>query len=74
MPNLGALKSLSELCSVAQACIGEFGSPDSSRAANGSRFAVRLEGMTSAIGCSEFSVGTVIGGKVTDKWNLPSMT
>jgi len=57
VPILGALKSLFELCSVAQACIGEFGSPDSSRAANGSRFAVRLEGMTSAIGCPEFSVG-----------------
>ena len=61
MPILGALKSLFELCSVAQACIGEFGSPDSSRAANGSRFAVRLEGMTSAIGCTEFSVGTHCG-------------
>ena len=61
MPILGALKSLSELCSVAQECIGEFGSPDSSRAANGSRFAVRLEGMTSAIGCTEFSVGTHCG-------------
>jgi hypothetical protein len=34
VPFLGALKSLSELCSVAQACIGEFGSPDSSGAAN----------------------------------------
>jgi len=61
VPILGALKSLFELCSVVQACIGEFGSPDSSRAANGSRFAVRLEGMTSAIGCTEFSVGTHCG-------------
>jgi hypothetical protein len=38
-----ALKSLSERYSVAQACIGEFGSADSSRAANRSSFAVRLE-------------------------------
>lgn len=58
-PRLGALKPASELCSLAQACIGEFGSPDSSRAADCSRLAVRLEGMTSAIGCTEFSVGTV---------------
>src|SRR6267378_1558717 len=54
-----ALKSLSELCSLAQACISEICSPDSSRAANCSRFAVRLEGMTSAIGCTEFSVRTL---------------
>jgi hypothetical protein len=59
VPILGALKSLSELCSLAQACIGKIGSPDSGRAANCSRFAVRLEGMTSAIGYTEFSVGTV---------------
>src|SRR6266849_6511109 len=38
-----ALKSLSERCSVAQACIGEFGSPDSSRAVTRSSYAVRLE-------------------------------
>jgi hypothetical protein len=43
VPILGALKSLSERCSFAQACIGEIGSSDSSRAANCSRFAVRLE-------------------------------
>src|SRR5437879_2992068 len=54
-----ALKSLSERCSVAQACIGELGSADSSRAANCSRFAVQLEAMISAVGCTEFSVGTI---------------
>jgi hypothetical protein len=40
---LGALKSLSELCASAQTRIDKFRSPDLSRAANRSTFAVRLE-------------------------------
>src|SRR6516162_4883564 len=58
LPPPGALKSVSELCFLEHACIGEFRSSDSARAANCWSFAVRLRRMTSVIGCTEFSLGT----------------
>jgi hypothetical protein len=56
---LGRLEFVFELCSLAEACIGEFRSPDWGQSRKLLAACGPVGGMTPPVDCTEFSVGTV---------------